>query len=359
MKSKILLLTRYDNLGASSRHRSLQYLPFLKENNIDVSVTPLLNDVYLESLYSGNRKPIFTVALCYIRRIYILLRCKKYDLLWIEKELFPWLPSWAEQMLSFFKIPYIVDYDDAIFHQYDLHKRKVVRYILGRKIKTIMNGAVLVIAGNEYIAKYAKNANANRIEIIPTVIDLNKYNIDHRPLKVFTIGWIGSPSTAKYLQIIKAVLTQFCKEVQTRIVLIGSGPIRLGEIPIEVRSWSETTEVAGIQSFDVGIMPLPDEPWEQGKCGYKLIQYMACGIPVIASPVGINNSIVDNGVNGYLASNPEEWMFALRTLHNRPELRVKFGESGRKKVGSRYSLQVTSPLLVRLMSESSRNYDVI
>jgi glycosyltransferase involved in cell wall biosynthesis len=352
---KILMLTRYGTRGASSRLRSYQYIPYLKGNKFEVSVEPLLNDMYLEYLYSGNRIPMILVIRSYIRRILILLKCKKYSLLFIEKELFPWLPSWAERILSLFKIPYIVDYDDAIFHNYDLNNKRIIRYTIGNKIGTIMKGAALVIAGNEYIAQYAKNARANRIEIIPTVIDLNKYYVANRiPKTTFTIGWIGSPSTAKFLKIVESVISQFCKEVQGRVVLIGSGPISFGETPIEIRPWSEATEVSDIQSFDVGIMPLVDGPWEQGKCGYKLIQYMACGLPVISSNVGINKEIVDNGINGFLANKPEEWLNALRTLYNDPKLRVKFGDAGRKKVESKYSLQVTSPVIGRLFREAAK-----
>jgi glycosyltransferase involved in cell wall biosynthesis len=128
---------------------------------------------------------------------------------------------------------------------------------------------------------------------------------------------------------------------------------------MEVRSWSESTEVADIQSFDIGIMPLFDEPWEKGKCGYKLIQYMACGIPVISSPVGINTKIVDDGVDGYLAGNSEEWMSAFKILYDRPQLRKKLGESGRKKIESLYSLQVTSPFFVKLIRESCSSSNII
>jgi glycosyltransferase involved in cell wall biosynthesis len=141
--------------------------------------------------------------------------------------------------------------------------------------------------------------------------------------------------------------------------LVGSGPISLGDVPMEVRSWSESTEVADIQSFDIGIMPLFDEPWEKGKCGYKLIQYMACGIPVISSPVGINTKIVDDGVDGYLAGNSEEWMSAFKILYDRPQLRKKLGESGRKKIESLYSLQVTSPFFVKLIRESCSSSNII
>jgi glycosyltransferase involved in cell wall biosynthesis len=357
---KILILPRYTILGASSRLRFFQFIPALEENHFKVTVRPLLNDFYLDRIYSRKRIPYLRIVLSYIKRAFILLGCKKYDILLIEKELFPWCPSWAEQMLSFFKIPYVVDFDDAIFHNYDLNRRKIVRYFLGENIKTIMKYSRLVIAGNEYIAQYAKDSGSMHTEIIPTVVDLNKYYVTQNiPQKVFRIGWIGSPSTVKFLQIVKPIISQFCIEHPTLVVLVGSGPISLGDVPMEVRSWSESTEVADIQSFDIGIMPLFDEPWEKGKCGYKLIQYMACGIPVISSPVGINTKIVDDGVDGYLAGNSEEWMSAFKILYDRPQLRKKLGESGRKKIESLYSLQVTSPFFVKLIRESCSSSNII
>lgn len=351
---KILVLTQYSIRGASSRLRIIQYLPFLIENDFEIKVSPLFNDSYLKNLYLRNRKSVFNICYCYFRRLYIILSCKKYDLLLIEKELFPWFPAWIEQILFFFKIPYVVDYDDAIFHKYDLSNYKLVRFMLGGKIRKIMKCSSLVIAGNQYIANYAKNAAAKYIEKIPTVVDINRYQIvSERPPGVFTIGWIGSPSTSKYLYLVKNVITQFCKEVQAQLVIVGSGELKFGDIPIEIRTWTEATEVEDIQSFDVGIMPLSASPWELGKCGYKLIQYMACGIPVIASPIGVNNEIVENGINGYLANTSEEWMLALKNIYNQPKLNMKLGAFGRTKVESQYSLQFSKELFLNVLIKAS------
>jgi glycosyltransferase involved in cell wall biosynthesis len=131
--------------------------------------------------------------------------------------------------------------------------------------------------------------------------------------------------------------------------LIGSGNVIFPDVRVEILPWSEETEVALLQTCDVGIMPLPDEPWTRGKCGFKMIQYMACGLPVVASPVGVNKEIVEHGVNGFLAVTNDEWLTALSTLRDNPELRRKMGAAGRRKVEEKYCLQVTAPQYVKLL----------
>lgn len=152
--------------------------------------------------------------------------------------------------------------------------------------------------------------------------------------------WIGSPYTSHYLYDIAPALAEVCKEGKAQVRLIGAGSIDLPNVPFETFPWSEETEVSLIQECHVGIMPLTDSPWERGKCGFKLIQYMGCSLPVIASPVGVNTEIVDEGVNGYLASSKEEWIEKLTTLRNSPSLSTTIGATGRKKVEQEYSLQV-------------------
>lgn len=348
---KILLLSRYSNLGASSRIRTYQYIPYLKEEGIDIIIAPLFNNEYIKSLYEKSKKKLNIVLFSYFRRLFDLTKIKKYDLLWIEKELFPMLPSWAEEMIAKLKIPYIVDYDDAIFHNYDLNKNPMIRVLLRNKIDKVMKNASVVIVGNDYLAERAKKAGARRIEYLPSVVDLNKY----RPKEIkttnkddFNIGWIGSPATSKYLFHIYQPLKKFIKNKNARLILVGSGKINLPDIPLEIREWSEKKEVKDIQDFDVGIMPLPDNPWERGKCGYKLIQYMACGIPVVGSPVGVNSKIIIDGINGFKASTDNEWIFALEELYKSVELRKQMGLKGRKIVEENYSLQVAAPKLIKI-----------
>ena len=350
---KALLLSRYSRLGASSRLRFYQYLPFLKQQGFDVTVAPLLGDDYLRGLYSRKRRSDYDIVRNYLNRLRWLLKSSQFDLLWIEGELFPWMFAWGESLLNFHGIPYVVDYDDALFHRYDLHRHPMVRLSLGSKIDRVMRSATLVIAGNEYLADQARRAGARHVEYLPTVVDLNHYEINTElQHDVFTIGWIGSPSTSEYLQLVKVPLSEICRDGKARLLLIGAGPIEMQGIPIENRAWGEDSEVADIMSIDVGIMPLPDDPWERGKCGYKLIQYMACGKPVVASPVGVNRKIVDEGINGFLAGDDKEWVRALRTLRHDKELRQRMGAAGRHKVETEYSISVTAPRLLHLLKSA-------
>lgn len=349
---KVLLLSRYGNLGASSRVRLYQYVPYLKEEGIDVTITPLFNNDYIKSLYERNTKKLSIVFYSYFRRLFDLIKIKKYDLLWIEKELFPMLPAWAEEIISILKIPYIVDYDDAIFHNYDLNKNCIIRNLLKNKIDRVMKNAAVVIVGNDYLAERAKKAGARRIEYLPTVIDLNRYKLKEYGIdnnEIFKIGWIGSPNTSRYLYLIQDAFKEISLNIRFRLILVGSNKMDLSDLPIEIKPWREEKEVEDIKKFDVGIMPLNHGPSERGKCGYKLIQYMACGIPVIGSPVGINNKIIIDGVNGFKAKTINEWKYAFKKLCEDYNLRLKMGQAGRKLVERNYCIQVTAPKLIKII----------
>lgn len=342
---EILALTRYDRLGASSRLRTLQYLPYLSEKGLHVRVSPLLSDEYLRRLYSKDFR-FFEAAKGVAARLWQLISAREYDLLWIEKELFPFFPAFAETACSAFGVPYIVDYDDALFHRYDAHRNGLVRRTLRGKIASIIRNAVLVMAGNPYLAGHARTVGASRVEILPTVVDLDRYACkkDRGNAKV-TVGWVGSPVTAKYLPIVANVLAKLQCEHEIEIRLIGSGPVELGGVEATIVDWTEVSEIEEIAALDIGIMPLPDAPWERGKSGYKLIQYMACGLPVVASPIGINREIVQQGEEGYLAETEEEWKEALGRLIVNPDTRRQMGARGRSKVERRYSLQSHAPRL--------------
>ena len=347
---KILFLTRYDNKGASSRYRFLQYIPYLESAGFECIVSPLFNNKYLNNLYSCKQKTNLNIFNYIIRRLSVLATTNKFDLLILEKEIIPFAPAFLEQLLNLIRIPYIVDYDDAIFHQYDCHTNPIIRTILRKKIAVVMRNARLVIAGNNYIAKYAQQVGAKQVAVVPTVIDITKYSQtkENKKNDVFRIVWIGSPSTYQHIKAILPALAKICTGGYSKLLLIGAGNIEVNESWIEVRSWSELSEVKDIQSADVGIMPLPDTPWARGKCGFKLIQYMACGLPVVASPVGVNSEIVEHGKNGFLASCIEDWVSFLTKLRNDKILRTSMGNYGRKEVENNYCLQVTAPRLIEL-----------
>lgn len=353
---KVTLLSKYSRLGASSRLRSLQYLPALEAAGINVAVQPLFDDAYIRRLYAGEGRSPVRVAGRYAIRARDLRWSADADLLWLEYEALPYVPHWLEQALMPREVPYVVDYDDAVFHNYDLSARSWVRRLLGSKIDRVMAGAAAVICGNDYLADRARQAGAARVERLPTVVDADQYLFAPRPENSEpVIGWIGSPMTAKYLQVIAPALAAVCADGKARIRLIGSGPVDLPGVPVDVIPWSEATEVEEIRRFDVGVMPLPDTPWERGKCGFKLIQYMACGLPVVASPVGVNSEIVEEGGNGFLAANHDDWVRALTSLRDDALLRQRLGAAGRDKVERQYSLQVTGPRLAKLLAEAARS----
>jgi len=221
-----------------------------------------------------------------------------------------------------------------------------------------MQTATLVIAGNPYLADRANKSGARWVEIVPTVIDLNKYSVAatrHAGTDAeFVVGWIGSAITAMYLRLIDEPMWELSKTDGMKFIAVGAGA-SVTDLPLVVKTWNEADEVAQIYGFDVGIMPLLDALFERGKCGYKLIQYMACGKPVVASPVGMNTLIVEHGVNGFLAETPREWEWALRTLHANPRLRGEMGAAGRKKVETEYSLQVMGPRVAELLLRAAKH----
>lgn len=353
-------MTRYASLGSSSRIRFFQYIPYFQSLGWKVDVSSFLDDSYLRELYTNNKRGLSLILSSYVKRIIQLTKITNYDVLWIEKELMQWIPAWLEAyLLRKYVGRYILDYDDAIFHNYDLHSNLFVRKFYGKKITNIMAGAYCVLAGNEYIAEYARAAGASRVEIIPTVVDLNRYSKENSTKDIgvpFTVGWIGSPSTAKYLKIIEGPLRLLAKGRNIELCVIGASEAPISGFPVRHVEWSEDTEVENVARFDVGIMPLLDSPWERGKCGFKLIQYMACGKPVIASPVGVNNSIVENGFNGYLAESDADWVSSIEKLYEDRGLANDMGLRGRIRVEERYSLQAAAPRLQKILVDLVRDF---
>lgn len=353
---KVLALSRYGRMGASSRTRFYQYLPALENAGIQVEWAPLFSDAYVRGLQEGRRS-LREVASSYAGRLAALRRASGFDLLWVEKEALPWLPAWLELALLSGRIPFVVDYDDAVFHAYDQHRSVWVRRLLAGKHPALMRRAALVVTGNDYLGDFARAAGTARVDLVPTVIDLARYpvsgRVDTRAADALpVVGWIGQRSTASFLAPLAPLFARMSAEGRSRFVAIGIDAAALG-LPMQSVPWTETTEVESICQFDVGIMPLVDEPFERGKCGYKLIQYMACGLPVVASPVGVNCQIVEHGVNGFLASTPQQWAEALHELITDSTLRQRMGRAGRQKVEEHYSLQVTGPRLVEMLRQSA------
>ncbi|MFT4037913.1 MAG: glycosyltransferase family 4 protein [Thermomicrobiales bacterium] len=354
---RVLILTRYGPLAASARLRFHQYLPFLERQGFSLTVDSLLGDDYVRRLYAHQAQDRRRIIAAYGHRVSTLLRAQQFDLIWLQYDLFPWAPGWWDDLLLPARVPYVLDLDDAMYHRYDLHASPFVRRVLGRKYDQLMARSALVVAGNAAIAERASTAGAPRVEIVPTVVDLDRY-----PLAApssgdsgnFVVGWIGSPATSSNLHLLRPALEALSEIHPTTLRCVGAGKVDLGPgITVDARPWSESSEASDIGSFDVGCMPLVDSPFERGKSGFKLIQCMACGLPVVASPVGVNAEIVTPGANGFLASSPEAWFEALLALANDPGLRCEMGANGRRKVETSYSLQMAAPILAEALRRAA------
>ncbi|QWV94803.1 glycosyltransferase [Geomonas oryzisoli] len=350
-------MTKYDRNGASSRLRTYQFLPHLERAGCEVTVSPLFGKEYLAAMYAGRKPRAFYLALrAYLQRLKVTLATRRYDLVWIQKEAFPFLPPVLERILVAQGIPYAVDLDDAIAHVYDQHRLFPVRAALGGKIPTVMANAALVIAGNAYLAEQAQRSGARNISVIPTVVDLHRYPLlDAAPRgsKEIRIGWIGTPFTSKYLDLVHPALRDLARTTPLRLVTVGGAP-SFDDVPTEFIPWSETTEVDALRSFDLGIMPLPDTPFERGKCGYKLIQCLALAKPVIASPVGVNIELLTENRCGLLAHSDAEWTAAIGALLS-SELRREMGHAGRAAVEAKYSLQSVGDELAETLRRTVRD----
>jgi glycosyltransferase involved in cell wall biosynthesis len=351
----ILILSRYGSMGASSRLRMLQYVPSLERNGFKVTVSPFFSDQYIRCLYGSGQRRVVELYRAYSRRLWILFQLRRYSVVWVEKEILPFLPSWFEGWIARSGVSYFVDYDDATFHTYDQHSNFLVRQLLGKKLVSLLEGAAVVSVGNSYLEDYVRQHGGTRVDRIPTVVDLDRYPLTPEPDSAISrIGWIGTPGTAKYLNLIREPLSRLAKRRSIRLVTIGAPELTDFGVSLEQHPWAVDTEADLLRTLHVGVMPLPDSCWERGKCGYKLIQYMACGRAVVASPVGMNMEIVIPRANGYLAKDSLEWEHALECLIDNAAMRIEIGQLNRRKVETTYSLQAQAPRVVELFVEVTR-----
>jgi len=346
---KILFLVPYPTEGASNRVRVEQFIPYLNSRGVITKVRPFINKRFYNILYRRGAllEKILWFFTCTVNRKLDLLRALFYDIIFIHREAYPFGGSMIESILYRMGKKIVFDFDDAIFLPNTSKENKYIDWLKNPgKVVKIIRMSKLVIAGNSYLKNFASKYNDNVI-VIPSSLDTDLYK-PARPDDIktgVTIGWIGSVTTQEFLADIEGALTDLSgryKDLAMKVVGSRFSSPKLTNIVN--KEWSLADEVADIQSFDIGIMPVPDNEWARGKCGFKAILYMACGIPVVASPVGVNKEIIDDMVTGLFARTKEEWVKALTMLIENKELRRSMGEKGRKKAIERYSLTYTAPL---------------
>jgi glycosyltransferase involved in cell wall biosynthesis len=347
---KILALTKYGSQAASTRQRFTQYEPALAAAGMAVDFSTFFDNDHLDRLIAGRRASYFAAMRGYVRRLRAVLAARDYDALWVHYELFPYLPGAFERIGKWAGKPIVVDYDDATFHTYDNSRHSLVRRLLSQKLVPLLKNASAACCGNLYLRDYVSQYCQHTI-VLPTVVDTNRYiPVERENAGPVVIGWIGSPSTWEFVRPVLPLLRNLVEEfgVIFRAVGAGDGAKRDLFPGLDLVNWSEAREIAMVQNMDIGIMPVTDGLFERGKCGYKLVQYMACGIPVVASPVGVNRSMVELGPTGFLARSDSEWRDGLVQLISDPGLRASLGQKGRARAVADFSLAGQADRLVEL-----------
>jgi glycosyltransferase involved in cell wall biosynthesis len=340
---KIIYFTKYTEAGPSSRYRSYQYKNYLETNGFEVITYALFPTKYIHDLYGKGKKNWLILIPRYIQRFFQLMMLRDYDILFVEYELFPFLPFFLETIVLFGKKNIVLDYDDATFHTYDKSQSKLVQFICGKKIYQLVAKASLVIAGSPYLTEVLSKYNNNVTEI-PTSISYKRYQQSSAPVikpknEIFKIGWVGSKNTSVNILPLKEVFLELQKKYTIELCLVGFDKKLLAQLEgVNCRyiEWNAENEVNTIYSFDVGIMPLEDKKFNYGKCGFKLIQYMACGIPTISTPLPANVKINRDNHNLF-AINNEEWLAAFEACIGQKEnLKKSVGEKNREIVKQFY-----------------------
>jgi len=342
---KILFIVPYPSEGPSNRFRVEQYLPELSRRGIEYSLRPFCGTVFYRILLKKGRllKKIIYAAISTISRMTDLVRAPKYDIVFIHREAFPHDDFVFELLFRLLAKRLIYDFDDAIF----LKKPGKVKYITRVSDR--------VITGNAFLAEYAGRMNRN-VVTIPTCIDTEKYrpSVPHGGENKIVIGWIGTPTTSVYIKSIADALRSISEKFPSVEIRIIGGSLKNSDgVPGVLKDWTLDDELRELQGFDIGIMPMPDDDWTKGKCAFKLIQYMSVGIPSVASPVGMNRSVIEDGVSGFFASTSSEWVEKLSTLIGSAELRKSMGDNARRAVEERFSLKKNSTLFIDTLERIS------
>ena len=329
---KILFITIGNKDHASSRIRVLQYFPFVESCNYSIKWMPRIPKHKKHSVFNSI---LFAIQ----KRYYFIIRClnlirKKWDIIFIQKD---FIPDWILNKIKKNNIPIIFDFDDAIY----LNEKSEQKNL--QKTESLIRVATAIIVSSEILEKFCKQLGKNPI-LINSPVDTDKlFPAPNNKSNKVCIGWIGSPWTTKYLYQLTQVFKELSLKYDFELVIVGAKKDFIIEgINITNLNWSAEKENEYLNLMDIGIMPLTVDKYAEGKGGYKLLQYMSIGIPSVASPVGINNQIIDPGKNGYLASKPEDWIHYLEQLISNKHLRTEMGIAAREKVLKEYSLIVNS-----------------
>jgi glycosyltransferase involved in cell wall biosynthesis len=336
------------------RYRIEQWAPLMEALGVHVVFAPFLDARGMAALYQRGRLWAKTWAIVggYRRRLMDLRDLTGFDVVYVYREAALLGPSWLEDWLAQ-RRPLVFDFDDAIYLPASSAANPwTARFKAAGKVAKICGLARHVTVGNEFLATYARR-HAPQVTVVPTTIDTRAYAVRSRePNPRPVVGWTGSTTTVGYLELVRPALKRLRSEMDFTFRAIGA-PVEVGAVTVEPVPWRSASEADDLRPMDVGLMPLPDDEWSRGKCGCKALQYMALGIPPVVSPVGVNRSIVRDGVNGFWASTQEEWVDRIGRLLRDPSLRARLGAEARRTVEAEYSAEKQAPRMAEVLREAA------
>lgn len=353
----ILFLVPYPpGRAPSQRFRFEQYFDALDEAGYRYQVAPFISAATWKILYLPGHQvqKAWGIVGGFLRRVAQLLTAGRYDYVFIHREASPIGPPVFEWLLAkVWRKKIIYDFDDAIWIPNTSAANRIVAGIKWHhKVGSICRWAYKVSCGNAYLRDYARQFNQQAV-INPTTIDtvhLHNQVRDQMAPDRLVIGWTGTHSTLKYIAQVVPVLARLEQEFDFEFRVISNQPPDLPLRSLVYQPWRKETEIADLLCFHVGLMPLEDDKWAQGKCAFKALQYMALGEPALVSPVGMNTEVVTDGVNGNICTTPTDWEAALRRLLLDPGLRNRMGQAARQTVEARYSVVANRSNFLALFS---------
>lgn len=355
-KKSILFIAPYPiNKAPSQRLKYEQYYKDFEEDGFDLTTSHFISNRFWNIIYKpGNTllKIYYTLS-GYLKRIKDLFILRRYDVVYIHLWVTPFGPPIFEWLVCIISNKVIYDIDDLIYLGKTSKSNLLIKWLKGRnKPLFLMRKADHVIVCTPKLESFALQFNHNVTDISSTIdtdsyLPLNSYKNDHELI----IGWSGSHSTSKYLYLLEPVLKRLNETHKFKLLVIGDENFMMEKLNVEARSWSAEDEVKQLQRIDIGLYPLPDEEWVYGKSGLKALQYMALGIPTVATAIGANFRIIKDGESGFLVTNNDQWYSRLSNLINNPSLRKKIGLKGRLVVEKKYSVKATSPIYLEIINK--------
>lgn len=357
----MLALLPFSEEGASVRFRVTQFLPALQAAGFDVQMHPLFDSALFRLLYKRGHVAQKTAALLSRTLDRIRALGSQFTMALIHREAYPIGPPLIERWLARRGIPYIYDFDDAVYLPNTSEANRMVGFLKRpSKVAEIVGRATEVIAGNAHLGDYARR-HSSRVSVVPTCVDTAIWIPRARPGSDAAppiIGWIGTPTTTPYLLALHGVFSALAREHRFALRVSGSGsPVVMEGVDVVNEPWTLASEIDLFNTCDIGVYPLPNDQWTLGKCGFKAIQFMACAVPVVASPVGVNTEIITDAVTGLLANTEADWLRHLRGLIADVEARRRLGHAGRARIEARYSLSAHAPAVVEIFRRAAATVD--